>query len=111
QQDGRQMFDLDAIREWCRQPDGATLDADLLWRSWHLLRDSEAAEIPLALVGEPGHSESEIFDNLLVWATDDGSEWYERAKRQWRPEDVRALARILGDAIEKFEGRLHSRPV
>jgi hypothetical protein len=106
QEDGRQVFDLDAVREWCREPDAIARNAPLLWRSWHLLRDSGVAAIPLALHGEEGHPESEIFDNLLLWATSNGSESDERYKRQWRPDEIRSLARILGEAVEKFETRL-----
>lgn len=109
-EDSHEEFDLDAVRVWCRQPDATTLDANLLWCTWHLLKDSGVADIPLAHDGESGHEESDIFDNLLVWATDRESEWDRQHKRPWRHEEIHTLARILGEGVDKFEARLSERP-
>lgn len=70
------------------------------------MRDAGVADIPLALSGEVGHAESDMFDNLLLWATANDGEEHDMHTRSCRPQTVRTLARILGEGVEKFEGRL-----
>jgi hypothetical protein len=100
------LLDLDAIREWCDHSNADTLDATSVWRCWYFLRDAGVSTIPNAIPGEPGYDESEVFDNLLMWATAANSEWNAAHKRPWQPAELTILARIIREGLMKLETQL-----